>query len=98
KAIDAARAQSPTSIDTAGPDSKLTVASLDRDNSRFPNVIDRLDRCRKGEEVRFMGITAKSFLLPVLQNQETVRSRPGLRAIDKGVNLFGIVLDPNGIE
>lgn len=79
-------------------DNSFRVAPLDRDNSRWRNITDRLNACRTGETVRFISITGKNFLLPNLQEGEEADSRLGPKALSNGVKLLGLVLDPDGIE
>lgn len=74
------------------------VSLLDNSNSRWQNMTDRMDRCKKGETIRFISITGKNFLLPNFQAGEKVVSRLGPKALSRGLKLRGIVLDPSGIE
>ncbi|MCP4367624.1 MAG: nucleotide-binding protein [Deltaproteobacteria bacterium] len=80
------------------PDSLLKVSMLDDSNSRWQNMTDRMNQCKEGETVCFISITGKNFLLPNLQEGETIFSRLGPNALSRGLKLRGIVLDPEGVE
>lgn len=81
-----------------GGTTRLMVSPLDAANSRWQNMTSRMNRCRKGELVRFISITGRNFLLPEFQVAESVDSRLGPKALKKGVKLQGVVLDPKGAE
>lgn len=70
------------------------VYPLDKMNSRWNNLTERLDSCKRNDEVKFISITGKNFLLPHPQEGHEGTTRLAPKALINGVQLKGVVYDP----
>jgi class 3 adenylate cyclase len=82
------------------PPIPITLLPLSDDtNPRYKSISDRLDKCVRGEEAKFIGITGKSALLPVtLSTTRRFDEHPVPKAIKKGVRIKAIFLEPKSHE
>lgn len=69
--------------------------------NRYQAINNRIEKCKKGEEVKFIAITGLGAMLsgpwPDKRGQPLL-DRPFPKALSKGVKFKGIVLNPNSTE
>jgi hypothetical protein len=71
------------------------VVALSQQKLRDAHVLEeKLDRLRSGASVKFISITGKSILVPTT----SIGGDPLGRAVERGVKVYGILLEPTSAE
>jgi hypothetical protein len=89
-------------MDQPSPRPPIPITFLplsDETAPRYKRIGDRLGKCVRGEEVKFIAMTGKGALLPVtLSTTRKFEEHPVPKAIKNGVRIKAIFLEPKSHE